>query len=61
MKNRLWICLTVLLVFVAVPALAGGAECSGKHAAQTASKAHGCTADTQFCLNKMATKLKNKG
>ena len=65
MKNKFWIRLVVLLVLVAVPALAGAGECSGKHAAknavQTADQAHGCTADTQYCLNKMATKLKNKG
>ena len=65
MKNKLWIPLIVLLVLAAVPALAGGSKCSGQQAAesaaQTASKAHDCTADTQYCLNKMATKLKNKG
>ena len=64
MKSKSWIPLIVLLVLVAVPALAGGGECSGKkeaRPAQTASKAHGCTADTQYCLNTMATKLKNKG
>ncbi len=65
MKNKLRIPLIVLLVLAAVPALAGGSKCSGQQAAesaaQTASKAHDCTADTQYCLNKMATKLKNKG
>jgi len=65
MKNKLWICLLVLLVLAAVPAWAGGSGCNGKPAAegaaQTASKDHGCTADTQYCLNTMATKLKNKG
>jgi len=65
MKNKLWIALIVLLVLAAVPALAGGRGCSGKKAAEgaahTASNSHGCTADTQFCLNQMATKLKNKG
>ncbi len=65
MKNKLRIPLIVLLVLAAVPALAGGSKCRGQQAAesaaQTASKAHDCTADTQYCLNKMATKLKNKG
>ena len=65
MKNKLWIPLLVLLVLAAVPALAGGSGCNGQQAAegaaQTASKTHGCTADTQYCLNSMAAKLKNKG
>ena len=65
MKSKSWISLIVLLVLAAVPALAGGGECNGKQAAasaaRTASQAHGCTADTQYCLNKMATKLKSKG
>ena len=63
--RKMWIPLTLLLVLVAVPAVAGGSECSGKKATQgaahSASHSHDCTADTQFCLNKMATKLKNKG
>lgn len=65
MKTKLWISLIVLALLVAAPALAGGSECAARKAAhaasQTASQAHGCTADTQFCLNQMATKLKNKG
>jgi predicted metalloprotease with PDZ domain len=63
MKSKTWICLIVLVALAVVPALAGS-ECSGKKAAaaaKTASHSHECTADTQFCLNKMATKLKNKG
>ena len=61
MSKKLWIGLIALALVAAAPALAGGSECTGKAAAQTASKGHGCTGDTQYCLNKMATKLKSKG
>jgi len=66
MKSKLLIGVLVLFVVVAVPALAGDSGCTGdKNAAQEASnvaeKEHGCGADTQYCLNKMAAKLKEKG
>ncbi len=68
MKTKLWIGVMVLLAVAAGPVVAGGAACTGKqNAAQEASnvakaeKEHGCTADTQYCLNKMAAKLRDKG
>ncbi len=64
MRIKLWIGLTVLFVLIAAPALAGSG-CSGdkaaKEASNVATKGHDCTADTQYCLNKMATKLREKG
>ena len=68
MKTKLWIGVMVLLAVAAGPVVAGGAACTGKqNAAQEASnvakaeKEHGCTAGTQYCLNKMAAKLRDKG
>lgn len=70
MRNRFWIGALVLIVAVAVPAVAG---CQEGHEATTASneEAHAnghanghadkCSAETQVCLNTMASKLKNKG
>jgi predicted metalloprotease with PDZ domain len=64
MRSKLWIGLTVLFVLIAVPALAGS-NCSGekdaKQATNAAKKGHDCTADTQYCLNRMAAKLREKG
>lgn len=62
--------LAFVVCFTALPLMAGGADCASKSAqsssqVMTASdkkmKKEGCTADTQFCLNKMAAKLRNKG
>lgn len=61
MRSKLLIGLVALAVVFAAPALAGEKQKDTELKAKQHAKTKGCTHEAQACLNKMATKLSEKG
>lgn len=61
MRSKLLIGLVALSVLFAAPALAGKDKMDADAKAKHHAKKKGCTYETQTCLNKMVTKLGQKG
>jgi hypothetical protein len=61
MRSKLLIGLVALSVLFAAPALAGEKQMDADAKAKYHAEKKGCTHEAQACLNKMATKLGEKG